>query len=353
MDPFSQAALGAVVARTVAPQDMAKGVILVGVIAGAVPDIDVFFSLGGDYFDRLVTHRGITHSLFFAPVVGPLLGYCVWGLKRHRNGTDPPSRRELGWWMVIASAALLSHPLLDWLTPYGTQLLLPFSDQRFAINAMPIIDPIYTLSLICGLLAARYVQGGQHTVAIAAATLTLTTAYLGYGWWQNEAAERFATAQLIAEGRNDIQVTAFPTIFQVHYRRVVALTDDEVTVGYLSTWNPCKIVWGRSPRSEPSALEALVATREGAIFDWFSMGFAHVLVDATEAGFQLSMVDLRYGLGLDPRISSFSITANVDSAWQMIGNPTSGGFGPPANAPTSFLTSLWADAYPESCPATG
>ncbi len=351
MDPFSQAALGAVVARTVAPKDMAKGVILMGALAGAAPDIDVLFSINGDYFDRLVTHRGITHSLFFAPVVGPLLGYCIWVLKRLQHGPDPPSRRELGWWMVIVSTALLSHPLLDWLTSYGTQLLLPFSDRRFAINAMPIIDPIYTFSLAIGLvLAARYRRGG-HATTIAAAALVLTTAYLGYAWLQNVSAERYAAAQLSAQGQDEVEVTAFPSIFQVHYRRIVGRSDDEIYIGYVSTWHPCEIVWRRTPRSKPVAMQVLAATREGAIFDWFSMGFAHVLIDPIEAGFRLSMVDLRYGLGLDPSVSSFTITADVNRAWEVIGKPVSGGFQPPANA--FNVTSILAEAYPESCQKHG
>ena len=75
MDPFSQAALGAVVAQASAQHKLGFRVVVAGAFAGAMPDIDVFFAK--DYFHNLQIHRGITHSLFFAPVMGPLLGFLL------------------------------------------------------------------------------------------------------------------------------------------------------------------------------------------------------------------------------------------------------------------------------------
>ena len=76
MDPFSQAALGAVVAQASSQHKLGFRVVAVGAMAGAMPDIDVFFA--EDYFHNLQIHRGITHSLFFAPVMGPILGYLIY-----------------------------------------------------------------------------------------------------------------------------------------------------------------------------------------------------------------------------------------------------------------------------------
>ena len=117
MDPVTHVALGAVVAHTAARRTLGARVLVVGAVAGALPDIDTFLSLSGDYFDELMLHRGITHSLFFAPVVGPLLGCALWRLER-RGGTE-----RLRAWIVALTLALLSHPLLDVTTSYGIQLL--------------------------------------------------------------------------------------------------------------------------------------------------------------------------------------------------------------------------------------
>ena len=40
---------------------------------------------------------------------------------------------------------VLTHPLLDAHTAYGTQLFWPFSDERFAWSIISIIDPLFTL----------------------------------------------------------------------------------------------------------------------------------------------------------------------------------------------------------------
>lgn len=304
MDPVSQAALGAVVGQAAGHRRLGYRAAVVGALAGALPDLDVFFAVGGDYFDQLVVHRGITHSLFFAPVAGPLLGALVWRWERWRSTADSGGGR-LGAWMWVVALALFSHPLLDYLTPYGTQLLQPFSSARFAINAMPIIDPAYTLLLAAGLvIASRSRPDGVRRIAVA--TLAVSCAYLGYGWYLNTAAESLARQQLAAAGVN-ADVAAFPTVLQVHYRRVVARTADADRVGFVSMWRPCRIDWNEAPRihRDASPVQSFLATREGAIFDWFSMGWARFVVTPQ----RVEAIDLRYGFTDDPDRSIFTASA--------------------------------------------
>ncbi|MFU8815255.1 MAG: metal-dependent hydrolase [Pseudomonadales bacterium] len=125
MDPISQAALGAVVGQAVGHRRLGYRAAAVSALAGALPDVDVLFSLRGDFFDELVLHRGITHSLFFGPVAGPALGYLTyryehWRSARRGSGSriagEARGRRRLAPWMWVVSLALLSHPLLDYLT---------------------------------------------------------------------------------------------------------------------------------------------------------------------------------------------------------------------------------------------
>ena len=51
---------------------------------------------------------------------------------------------------------LVTHPLLDAFTVYGTQILLPFSDYPVGWSTLFIIDPLYTLPLVVGVVAAWY-----------------------------------------------------------------------------------------------------------------------------------------------------------------------------------------------------
>ena len=230
--------------------------------------------------------------------------------------------------------------MLDLTTPYGTQLLLPFSDARFAIWAMSIIDPVYTVVLLAGVVVAwRRPQWRAASVT----ALGLSTGYLGYAWYLNEAAEDAARAQLRAEGMEHAEVAAFPTFLQVHYRRVVARTDGEVLTGFVSMWRPCPIAWSAAPRLTDASVAAWRGSREGRIFEWFAMGWVHHV--PTERG--LVSADLRYGFSTDPGISAFSTVAEFDAGGELVRVRDAG------RARPDFFGrgGLLANAYPASCQA--
>jgi inner membrane protein len=224
---------------------------------------------------------------------------------------------------VVITLALWSHPLLDLLTPYGTQLLLPFSNARFAINAMPIIDPLYTLSLAAGLLVAgRYLR--QRVQAVALTTLLISSGYMAYAWHLNVAARTEAARQLAAQGITDVRVAAFPTLLQIHYRRVVARSADADRVGYLSLWQPCDIVWQSAPRIETPSIERFVETREGRIFSWFTMGWIRYHLEHMADSIRLRATDLRYGFDTNPDRSLFSASVQTDGLGNLLGKVAAG-----------------------------
>jgi inner membrane protein len=267
MDPLSQAALGAVVGQVAGYRRVGPRAAAIGAAAGMLPDIDVLFSINGSYFDQLLLHRGITHSLLFAPVVGPPLGWAVWRWERLKAKGRPDTRPVF--WMLVVSLALLSHPLLDYLTPYGTQLLLPFSDQRFAVAAMPIIDPVYTALLLVGLLCSRLVR--SRALLTAVLTLLLSSAYLGYGWHLNNAAVTEARRQLEQAGITNADIAAFP-----HARRTQigwdsspcgnraqstgALHPGRHPPTFRNSWNPLTGARSRGSRWAGSTIKARAAT---------------------------------------------------------------------------------------------
>lgn len=109
-----------------------------------LPDGDVMaFSFGIPYED-MFGHRGLTHSLFFAVVVGAA---ATWHLL-HRPASDshrpaPDSHRlVLFLWFTAVTA---SHGLLDALTNGGRGIAFfaPFSDHRYFFPWRPIqVSPI-------------------------------------------------------------------------------------------------------------------------------------------------------------------------------------------------------------------
>ena len=346
MDPISQAALGAAVAQTTAHHKLGFKVVLAGAVAGAMPDIDVFFSIGQDYFTQLQLHRGLTHSLFFALVAGPAIGYLLW---KNEGRTQPIKNdgqsERLKYWILAMTMAVLSHPLLDVLTPYGTQLLAPFSEQRFAIMAMPIIDPLYTLSLLGGLTVAWIYRSKDWVQHIGIVTMIVSCAYLVSGIYLGHAATREAQRQLADQGIVDVEVQSFPTILQLHYRRVVARTATEDRVGYISMWQPCPIEWGVAPREPEPRFKELSGNRKVDIFEWFTMGWIHKTTRLVNGQTQYRMYDLRYGTTTQAAESLFAIKALPTGEQFKVSMAGT------SRDPGVLFNNLVAQAYPDSCPA--
>ncbi|MBK9515080.1 MAG: metal-dependent hydrolase [Flavobacteriales bacterium] len=186
MDSLTQIVLGAAVGEVVLGRKVGNKAILWGAIAGTIPDLDV---LARSLFDPLRAnelHRGITHSILFSAAMAPVL--AIW-LKRHaasllavftllvaltfvqgaENGVvrgillvvtagiialifrrkrlaDDGTRTEwswLFWW------SLVTHPLLDCHTTWGTQLFWPLP-WKLSWNNIFVVDPIYTVPfMIC------------------------------------------------------------------------------------------------------------------------------------------------------------------------------------------------------------
>ena len=146
MDSISQAALGsAVVLATLGRRTAAWKAAVWGAAAGTLPDLDAFID-HGDPLLNMVRHRAESHGLALLALASAPLGW----LAARLSGQPDLWRR---WWLAMA-LALITHPLLDTLTVYGTQLLQPFSNHPFAVGSVFIIDPFYTLPLLLGVLVA-------------------------------------------------------------------------------------------------------------------------------------------------------------------------------------------------------
>ena len=342
MDPVTHLLVGAVVGQVVAGRKLGFAQAACwGAIAAELPDIDVLVSAmaADDSLDMLVRHRGTTHSLWFPPVVGLLSGFLV-RFSLH-------SRASPWTWVLLFTAALLSHPLLDVCTHYGTQLLAPFSDRRFALPALPIVEPAYTAIFAVGLaVAALLVRHDRAQRAVLACVLTLlvSTGYLLYGLKLNADAVTWARKDLTRHSADLAVVYAFPTLLQLPYRRVVARTAGEDWVGFVSMAHPCPIAWSHRVRDDTAMVGELRASYGGRIFEWFAEGLTAAYADDRH----VFLADLRYGFTPDVLGSTWRLEAEVGSEPHPLGlarfvqNPR------PAASATNVMELLRA-AYPKSC----
>lgn len=148
MDSVTQAALGAVVGGVVAGRKLGRRALIIGAIAGTLPDLDVFISPFVSDTTRLMTHRSATHSLVIMPLLAALL---AWRAPRLAARFAPNARGApltTRHWFSLFFWCFVTHIALDSLTVFGTQIWFPLSFEAFAFPIIFIIDPFYTLPLL-------------------------------------------------------------------------------------------------------------------------------------------------------------------------------------------------------------
>lgn len=141
MDSLTQIVLGAAVAELTLGKKVGNKAPLWGAICGTIPDLDVLLNPFLTDLQELGSHRGFSHSILFSILLAPVLGYLI----THFYRTKEATWKE---WTLLCFVALVTHPLLDAFTNYGTQLFLPFSDYRVAFNSIFIVDPCYTVPMM-------------------------------------------------------------------------------------------------------------------------------------------------------------------------------------------------------------
>lgn len=102
-----------------------------------LPDADAIGFAFGVRYDSMLGHRGLTHSIAFALLVGFGVGMFAFG----KRPSGPDKLRLVLYFILVT----LSHPLLDALTNggLGVALLAPFSAERYFFPFRPIeVSPI-------------------------------------------------------------------------------------------------------------------------------------------------------------------------------------------------------------------
>jgi len=222
MDSLSQIALGSAVAvAVVGKRSSVKKAALWGALAGTLPDLDVFVDYGDD-LSNMVEHRGVSHSLFYLSLLSPLLAFFV--CKIHN---ELANYRQ---WLLAIWAVLITHPLLDTMTIYGTQLAQPFSDYPFGIGSLFIIDPLYTLPLLFGL--GWVILKGRRSLAANTAGLVFSSCYLLWSIAAQQHVTQTVQQQLTDKSYN--QVLVLPTAMNTLLWRIVVMTDTAYYEGFYS-----------------------------------------------------------------------------------------------------------------------
>jgi inner membrane protein len=359
MDSLSQIALGSAVAigvmgrRTAAWKAAAWGA-----VAGTLPDLDVVID-HGDALLNMVLHRAESHSLIYLTLFAPLLAWVAARLDspaqelRHptaassgrapSESNDPRSKASWVRWTLALWLVLVTHPLLDAMTIYGTQLLLPLTNHPFGVGSMFIIDPAYTVPLIVGVVAALRMNKTGRGLRWNAWGLLLSTAYLAWSALAQNYVEHRARASLREQGIAAERVLVTPAPLQTLLWRVVALPDDptdphfrEAYVSLFDAAGPVRFA------SHLRGIELMAQHGQAAPvarLSAFSQGF--VKLSTTPEG-QLRITDLR--MGQEPHyVFNFDL-GPVDAVGSVPASQTSER--PPTAALRWIGQRMWGDQQP-------
>jgi len=310
MDSLTQIVLGSTVAALAVPAAQRRRALVAGAILGTLPDLDTLPMLfsHADAVARMTQHRAASHSLLVLPFVGLLL----WWLARWRWHTVQAAPKA---WLLAIQLALLTHPILDAFTVYGTQLLwpLPFSPTMWA--SVWIVDPAYTLPLLAGCIVAAIHGSAPKAGRWLIAGLVLSSTYLLWSLAAKAWVERDARAALATMGLANAPHFSVPMPLNTLLWQVVAMTPQGYLIGERSLIADRKPIQFRAYASDTVALaQARDTVPAVARLLWFNHGFMRAHVDAEQ---RLIVADLRMGQEPDYNFQ-FVVAQRAAGQWQPI-----------------------------------
>jgi len=264
-------------------------------LAANASDIDGIF-----WFDRLrymEYHRGYPHALPFVPLLALLPMALV--------------RAKFSWRSYVAAmVGVLSHPLIDWTNPFGTRLLLPFTDHRYRLDINNLID-VWVWLLLWGAVAATSLA---RLVSTEIGERKASSARRGWAWTALLAVLVYMSGREILhqravnvlssrlyEGAVAQSIAALPTGANPLVWRGVVEGDGFAIIIPVNLEGEFDPAAGRVYRQAPPgpAMEAALRTRPFQVFSRFSqMPFWRVT--PAEDGVEVRLTDLRFGTPDNP-----------------------------------------------------
>jgi inner membrane protein len=277
--------------------------------------VDVLAYFWGPAAD-LAFRRGWTHGIL-ALVLWPFLltgamALLDGGLRRLRRASSPSglAPRQV---LLLASVALLSHPILDTFNTYGMRWLMPFSGRWLYGDTLFIVDPWLWLTLGLGLaLSAR--RGPRPVRAALGICLAYVLAMAGSGLAARRMV-RLEVAAISEEPVSRMMVSPFPV---TPFVRSVVVEQEGV-------YRTARLNWLNRPQLEAASLRtipkgpadhpavrAALATSEGRRYlGWARFPVFQVEPAGGAAEFMVHIVDLRYADPSGAPIGSISIPVTI------------------------------------------
>jgi inner membrane protein len=176
MDTTTHALAGYMIAKTGLSRDTGKWGTIAGVSASIFPDVDLVLSPFLSTESMLKYHRHLTNSAFLVIPFSLLLA----GLFVKISGV-----RRFWTFFLICAVEILAHTFLDLITSYGTMILSPFSDYRFTLDWVFIVDLFLVSTFLFPMIALHMWKRRTQTLArvsVVLAALYISLCAYNHSW---------------------------------------------------------------------------------------------------------------------------------------------------------------------------
>jgi len=209
------------------------------VLSANIPDIDVLFGVFNDPLSSIKYHRGITHSLLFAPLFALLPAAAFLIFSKVKN-------IRLLW--IVALLGIVVHSFFDLITPFGTQILSPLSETRYALDWMFIIDPFFTLILLLGLAAGKLFP--RKTRIITSMSIAIVSLYVTAAAFNQSIARIKVREAAGKQGIGWTRISALPQPLSIFSWQGLVQTEEGVWQTFFSVFDDGPIQFKEYPHTK-------------------------------------------------------------------------------------------------------
>ena len=285
MDSVTQIALGAAVGESVLGRRIGNKAMLWGAVIGTLPDLDTYTPLGGAVRD-FTYHRSASHSLLMLVLATPLLVWLI-------NRIHPSLREHRTRWALMIYLVLATHVLLDSFTVYGTQIFWPIDTTPVAWSSIFIIDPLYTLPLLIGVIAALVMtRGNDRGHLLNRYGLIASTLYLSWTVAAKFMVDQRLDSEIQARNIQHDKVFTTPAPFNSLLWRAVVMDADGYYEAYYSLLDGADEIRFSHYPSNRSLLVGIEDSWAVQRLQWFSRGIYAVSLQRQD----IVISDLRMGV---------------------------------------------------------
>nr|CDQ33800.1 hypothetical protein BN993_03247 [Virgibacillus halodenitrificans] len=333
MDSLTQACLGAAIGGTVLGRRLGRKAVIAGAVLGTLPDLDVIIDYGDAVADYTY-HRGFSHSLWVLGTLAILLTGLARAGERWRRVTPPIGTLR---WGLLFGGCLLTHPLLDAFTTYGTQLWWPLTTPPVSWHSIFIIDPLFTLPLLVGVIAAL-IKG--YSPRLLGWGLTLACFYLTFAVAAQNTVNARIAPSLASLGLDEAPRLIQPTPFNTLLWRVTVVQDDAYYEGVVSLFDgQTPLALTQLPRGGEWQ-DAALATAAGQRLQWFAGPFLRYRTEERQGTTQLIATDLRLGTP-GYHMFNFTLAERRNDGWHAIDSERVDGARPNRKAFASLFSRVF------------